>query len=409
LKQNLKQNRRFYIITLLIYIDMILYGFINSSRSIAYPLIKNEFGVSYDRQGLMVSAIAVFSVIACIVAGIMLGRLGFRKSLMLGFAFILSGMFCFRLANGFLFAAAMFLLIQMGLGFFEIGLNGMGVSAFTAKSALMMSLLHFFYGIGAIIGPAYAGLMTGSMGRNWRYIYFFGLFPALLLGIFTFIAAPGKPTQSLLKKNGHEEDDSPPAKRLSFFSALKEPVVWLFGITMGFGSTVEVGTTNWSALYLQDVYGFDPKIQGALFVSIFYILYTASRFLSGFIIEKIGYLKSITGGCVIVCLIFAAGFLLGERGIWILPVSGFFIAILYPTMLALSIPVFRENAQTVSSVIIPIAFTTNGLLQYSIGLINRFIGAEWGYRSSLVFSVLTFFLLLAVRKKVKAINPRSYL
>jgi fucose permease len=397
----LRQNRRFYIITLLIYIDMILYGFINSSRSIAYPLIKNEFGVSYDQQGLMVSMIAVFSVIACIVAGIVLERLGFRKSLMLAFVFIMIGMFCFRLADGFLFTAAMFLLIQMGLGFFEIGLNGMGVSTFTAKSALMMSLLHFFYGLGAIAGPAYAGLTTGSMGRNWRYIYFFGLLPALFLGIFTFIAAPGTRAQSAPKKTGPGEDDSPPAKKLSFFSALKEPMVWLFGVTMGFGSAVEVGTVNWSALYLQDVYGFDPKIQGAFFVSIFYILYTASRFLSGFIIEKIGYLKSVMSGCVIVCLIFSAGFLLGERGIWILPVSGFFIAILYPTMLALSIPVFRENARTVSSVIIPIAFTTNGLLQYFIGLINRFIGAEWGYRSSLVFGVLTFLLLLVVRKKVK--------
>ncbi|MDR1655447.1 MAG: hypothetical protein LBR96_05560, partial [Treponema sp.] len=62
------------------------------------------------------------------------------------------------------------------------------------------------------------------------------------------------------------------------------------------------------------------------------------------------------------------------------------------------------NAQAVSSVIIPIAFTTNGLVQYSIGLINRFIGAEWGYRSGLVFSALTFFLLLAVKKKVKTIH-----
>jgi fucose permease len=286
----------------------------------------------------------------------------------------------------------------------------MGVSTFTAKSALMMSLLHFFYGIGAIIGPAYAGMVTGGMEKSWRYIYFFGFFPALFLGILTFIGSPGK----LKAGEDHPAGSSgnqgeTPAKKLSFFSALKEPVVWLFGITMGCGSTVEVGTTNWSALYLQDVYGFDPKVQGALFVSVFYILYTASRFLSGFVIEKIGYLKSITGGCVIVCLIFAAGFLLGERGIWILPVSGFFIAILYPTMLALSIPVFRENARAVSSAIIPIAFTTNGLFQYLIGLINRYIGAEWGYRSCLVFSVLTFFLLLAVRKKVRTVSAAVYL
>ena len=42
-------------------------------------------------------------------------------------------------------------------------------------------------------------------------------------------------------------------------------MVWIFSITIGFMEVVEFGTTNWGALYLQDVYGLDPRTVGATF------------------------------------------------------------------------------------------------------------------------------------------------
>ena len=46
-------------------------------------------------------------------------------------------------------------------------------------------------------------------------------------------------------------------KKPSFITILKNPMVWIFSITIGFMEVVEFGTTNWGALYLQDVYGLD--------------------------------------------------------------------------------------------------------------------------------------------------------
>jgi fucose permease len=158
---------------------------------------------------------------------------------------------------------------------------------------------------------------------------------------------------------------------------------------------------NWSALYLQDVYGLDPSASGAVFVSVFFILYTASRLVSGFFIEKAGYMNSLLLAALGIVLLFIGGFALGERGIRILPVTGAFIAVIWPSMLAVSVRVFKVRAQAVSGVIIVIAFTLSGVIQYGIGLTNRFAGAAWGYRSCLVYSLILLFLLYRLRRALR--------
>jgi hypothetical protein len=54
---------------------------------------------------------------------------------------------------------------------------------------------------------------------------------------------------------------------------------------------------------------------------------------------------------------------------------------------------------------IAISGLTNALIQLAAGFINRYMGAAWGYRSALVFSLLLLFLLVFIRKKT--ISPSA--
>jgi fucose permease len=390
-----KERRRFYLITCLIYVGMSFYGFVNSMRGVAYPLLKNDFGISYTQQGFLVFVVSVFSVVTCVAAGIALNRFGFRKTLLFGFAVTLAGMVSVRFASGFVIAAAFLLVMQIGLGCFEISLNGMGVRTFTEKSALMMNLLHFFYGVGAIIGPVFAGWAARGADSGWRSLYVAGAVPVFVMAVFSVIATQKDPDKD--GKTGEKRR----AKKQSYFAVMKQGNVWLFGLIMGIGSSVEVGTINWSGLYFQDVYGLDPKTAGAAFISVFYILYAVSRFFSGFVIERAGYTRSLSIAVFCVILTLAAGFVLGERGIWVLPLSGLFIAIVYPTMLALSVGCFGEEAQNASGVIIPFSFAVNSLLQYCIGLVNRYAGEQWGFRCCLLYAAALFLLLRLLKNRLR--------
>jgi fucose permease len=264
----------------------------------------------------------------------------------------------------------------------------------------MMSLLHFFYGVGAILGPLFAGFTANGLGLNWRFIYPLGLVPAAIMVPLTFFITPKDAPPQGTADPPAAETAYVSGKQFTFWSALRNPLVWQFGLLLGFVSAGEVGSANWSGLYLQDVYGYDPKTTGAAFLSLFYILYTSSRLLSGFIIEKTGYFRSLSIASCIIIVLFAAGFGLGKNGVWILPFTGFFLSICYPTLLAAGIGIFREHAQTASSAMIVIAFSLNGMLQFLIGIVNRYIGKAWGYRNCLVYVIVFAILLQRLKYRI---------
>jgi fucose permease len=381
----------------IIYGTMLIFGLIENIKGVSYPLIKAEFNASYEQQGLMVSLLSSGYVFFCMVAGFFLARFGVKRALLSGFICIALGLLAVSFMPRFWTVAAALFLVFAGFGFFEVGINALATQVFTSRAALFMSLAHFFYGVGAVIGPQGAGILTGMGNLGWRQIYLLSVPLLALFFIPTLLARfPGKSGEA-------PGPDSPSGegKRLSFLSALKTPMVWIFSAALGLMVIVEMGSTNWGSLYFQDVYGFDPRTRGAGFVSGFFILFTISRLVSGFLIEKIGYMRSLIGAAGMVILIFALGFGLGARGIWILPALGFFIAIMWPTTMAVVIGFFGRDAAVMSSAIIVLGGAINAVMQLFIGLTNRYLGAAWGYRSCLVYALLLMGVLLFLQRRME--------
>ena len=373
--------------------NMALLGFLNSMRGVSFPLIRNGFNASYNDMGLMNALIYFAAVCACIASGIYMNRFGLKRTVVTAFFFVILGAGSFYFASAFWMAVGFYLILQSGFCFFEISLNGIGVSVFTRKTGLMMNLLHFFFGVGAIGGPRFIGFMVNSRDMSWQEVYPITLIPAIILLAVTVLIRFPDTTETAASRQGP-----------SFWASLKDPMVWHFGFILGIAGSIEGCSVSWSGLYLQDVYGLDPSTVGAVFVSVFYLLYTLSRFLSGFVIEKIGYIRSILVACLTIVALFSTAFILGRTGIYLLPVVGFFVAIMWPTILAVSVGVFRERAQTASSVMICIAFTLSGIIQYGFGLSNRFLGAAWAYRSCILYSLILLVLVFLLGRRIRALG-----
>ena len=178
-------------------------------------------------------------------------------------------------------------------------------------------------------------------------------------------------------------------------------MVWAFSITLGMGIVVEMSSANWGGLYFQDVHGLDPRTGGAAFLSAFFVSFTLSRLTCGFLVERIGYMRSLIGlGCIILA-IFITGFCLGARGIYVLPALGFFIGLLWPTIMAQAVTIFGEDAPVFASAMIAIGGSINAGVQFLVGLTNRFFGPAWGYRSSVAYTVLLITVLLLLSRKLR--------
>jgi len=384
---------------IVLYGTMFIFGFLENIKGVSYPLIKNEFGVSYETQGKMISILSTSYTIFVIGAGIML-RFGAKKVYFFGFACTLLAALSIYFSPGFWTAASSLFILFAGFGALEIAVNSVASELFTKKAALKMSLLHFMYGSGAMVGPKAAGILANpaGMGMSWRQIYLLTI-PLVLIvfipSIFTKSPRPGENREA-----GRNADRDDPQEHNNFFTALKTPSVWIFGITLGVMIGLEMASSNWGGLYFQDVYGMNPTTRGANFVSTFFVLFTISRLVSGFLIEKIGYMNSLVGSSLIIMIIFIAGFALGPTGIYVLPLLGFFLAILWPTIMAVAIRHFGYAAPVMTSAVIAIAGLLNAGIQLAMGYFNQWIGNGWGYRSCLLFAGILIFLLLVFKDRM---------
>jgi fucose permease len=386
-------KRKRIMLFIIIYATMFFFGFVENIKGVSFPLIKAEFGVNYESQGGLVSLTWFGYVVFCFVASMFMQHFGTKKSILTGYILICTGAAATLMAPSFWTASMTLLVVNAGFGFFEVGSNALGTVAFTKNTALMMSLMHFFYGFGAILGPKTAGILNNKLNFTWRQVYVVVIIPLII--VFMFILA------TKFNNENTEGEKNEEATKITFIGAFKNPLVWVFSLTLGFMEVIEFGAANWGGLYLNDVYNLDPTIVGASFVSIFYILFTLSRLFSGMAIEKIGYIKSLIIATISTIVIFLAGFALGRNGIWLLPATGFFIAIMFPTMMAVCTKFFAEDAATITSAIITLSGAVNGVFQLIIGFTNQYAGEAWGYRSCLLYAAVVLAMLNRLSKKIK--------
>ncbi|MCL2472775.1 MAG: MFS transporter [Treponema sp.] len=409
-----------FLLFFILYGTMFLFGYIENIKGVTYPLIKAEFDVSYDQQGVMVSLLSLSYVLFCFIGGILISSFGVKKSFAAGYIIMIIGLAGAFFMPGFLHVSAALFLVSASFGLFEVSINALGTQVFTAKAALLMSLLHFFYGAGSSLSPRLSGVMASFM--DWRNIYLLSI-PLVLLffipSLFTAFprqygegeaaklpadspvdSAAGIPVENPAENPTENPTDRNKA-RVTFFGALKTPMVWVFGIALGLMVTVETSSANWAGLYFQDVYHLDPKTSGAAFISNFFILFTISRLLGGFAIEKIGYMRSLFIAVLATLVIYILGFILGSNGINILPGLGLFVAILWPTTIAVAMGYFREDAPIMTSAMIVIGGTLNSGIQFLIGLVNRLAGPAWGYRSCIFYSVLVIISVVILARSLR--------
>jgi len=380
---------KYLLLFVILFIAMFLFGFIENVKGVTYPLIKLNFDVSYERQGMMVSVLALSYVLFCIVGGILIGYWGVKKTFVLGSVFMVLGLAGAFFLPGFLPVAAALFAVSAAFGLFEVSTNALATQIFTTRAALFFSLMHFFYGAGSTLSPLAAGYIAAAL--DWRMIYLFSI-PLVFVFFVPSVLARFPKTEGA---------DKAGIKKASFFTALKTPMVWIFAAVLGLMVGVELSSPNWAGLYFQDVYNLSAETSGAVFVSNFFIFFTISRFLSGFIIEKIGYMRCLFIAVFAAILIFSIGFILGAKGIHVLPVLGFFVAIFWPTLLAAAMVYFRQDSAVMTSAIIVIAGLINSGIQYAIGLTNRLIGPAWGYRSAILYAVLIIAALLVLTRLQK--------
>lgn len=383
------------IILSILFVAMVIIAISDGFKGIMVPLVKDAFQASYQETGLFNSAISLGNVTASLIAAYLLSRIGLKKTMIAGYVIVFAVMSSFPLIGSFSAATLAYTLLRFGFVIYLMGINGLAATS-SSSPGKMLTLTHFFYGFGAIFGPSLASYLISNNVFTWKTIYT----PVSLAVIVSVIL-------TLIVKIPKQENPKESSKggSVSILEILKMPEVWLFGIASSFLGQLETATMTWGVLYLKDALGADPVAVGATFLTVFFLCFAIARFVSGFVIEKIGYVRTELLSIIFTILIMLLGFLLGQNGIWVLAASGFPAAVIWPTLLAIISRIYKEHAPVYMSMILFMCGTVSIFMQALTGWVNQNIGAQWGYPYLLlpgtVGLVLFVLLIKFLRKKGK--------
>ena len=143
------------------------------------PEIMATFGIGEAQAGLLLGAGSLGYALGPIIGGVLLDRQKLKLMMVL----------CFGLETGFLIAFGLTPLFFLTV-LFNFGLVFMGGQLETAANYMpnivgarsvssVMNLVHFFFSVGALIGPILIGSML-NRGGDWRnYLFYLAVPPGI--------------------------------------------------------------------------------------------------------------------------------------------------------------------------------------------------------------------------------------
>lgn len=375
-------------LTIFCFFCMMVFGFFENMKGITIVPIRETFDVGYTHIGAMLFISSLGYLIAVYMGGRLTMHMGYKTILVIGFSCSMTACIGFMAAYRFWIVIACFFLLNLGYGFFEVSVNSLGAKIFIKNAAVMMNITHLFYGVGSAGGPIYSAHVLEAVS-DWRVVYLFAA-AILLFGLLCMVRLRFPPVDRL--PPDRDRSAVKPGVRFASF----DWTVLLFTLALGLQVSLELGTGNWLANYLQMERGLDT-VASARYLTGFFIAFTMGRLVGGFICERIGYMRTIQWFMVACIACFVAGFMVGDRFLFVFSLAGFFVSILFPTMMAVIAREYPHRASIIMGTVITGAGAVNMIANFVIGRLNDAVSISFGFLFVAVLGVVGLLMTIGLR------------
>ena len=367
----------------------------------ALPKILVSFGWSYFAAGLVLAANSVAYFTFTFVGGYLVKHFGPKRTMLSGLAIGALGMLFFAATPDPMTNILLSALMGIGQGCVEISVNWATLRLDTRQTGRPMNLMHGAFAVGAIIGPLALSALVGA-GFDWVAIYrwmsaCYAAMALLILGLPMALSSAA--------------DNAPAGEaRLSRHAAY-----WLGFVALFFYVGVELGVSNWVAVYFVSTLSY-PAATSGLLVSVFWAGLLAGRFgvpllyhgqrqdmvLMGFSVLAT---LAIAGLCLLSFLPLGAG--TAELGAALVFLSGLGCSIFYPAVITLLGGCFPQA----QSQAIGFAATGGGIGAFVFPFAMSALAQGWGLRAGFatyaVFGVAMTLAALGLSLAAKAVPARK--
>jgi fucose permease len=311
---------------LLAYVAFIALGMPDGLLGIAWPTIRQGFGIPIDALGMLFLTATSGYLFSSFVSGKLISKFQVGNVLVVSCLLTGTALIGYTLVPAWWMMVALGVLAGLGAGAIDAGLNTYIAAYFNAG---MMQWLHASYGIGITMGPI---IMTLSLTSpdSWRTGYrIVGIFQLLLALCFVFtlsLWARGKSASTDLVKKITEY-------KTPFSETLRQPSVWLSMLLFALYVGAEVSLGTWTYSLLTESRGVPTQIAG-FWAGSYWATFTIGRILAGLFAKRVSVEKLV--------LIGTSGAIFGACLLWWNPATwtnvaavaliGFSIAPIFPAL-----------------------------------------------------------------------------
>ena len=271
-----------------IYIAFIGLGVPDSLIGSAWPAIHAEMNIPVEAVSILTFIISGCTVLSSMFSSGILNKLGTAKVTAFSTAMTAAALLGFSFAPSFWFMIPLAVVLGLGAGAIDSGLNNYVALHFKASH---MNFLHCFYGVGVSLSPY---LMSQALSNaGWRSGYRYAFYVQAAITLLLIVSVP-----MWKKSSSADESDEENSVNLTLFQMAKMPEIRQVWIIMLATNAIEYACGVWGSTYLVSEKGFEAK-HGALALTVYYIGMSIGRFISGLLSAKISTWKRIGIGSVI--------------------------------------------------------------------------------------------------------------
>jgi len=385
-----QEARNLRLIQGLTYLMFFMFAMTTDAVGAIIPKLIPEFQLSMKAAAAFHYVPMAAIAIGAIMLGVLADRWGRRPTIVFGLALYGISSLLFVAGNSFAAFVSLLAISGLGVSIFKVGALALvgDISSSTTDHTAQMNKVEGFFGVGAIVGPAIvAMLLRGSV--SWKYLY---AMASMLCGVLILVALMVRYPNSTQRS-----EDS-----FSFGRALqmmRDPYALGFSLLIMLYVCVEVAIYVWMPTYLQG-YSKGPAWLVAYSLSLFFALRAAGRFAGARLLRRfswadvLGVFSFAIAGCFL-------GSLWGgpQLGAWLLPLSGLFMSVMYPTLNSKGISCFeRREHGAVAGVILFFTACAAAAFPLAMGAVGDAFGSvKFGFVLATAFAVALFLALLCNR------------
>nr|QCO92842.1 hypothetical protein [uncultured bacterium] len=362
-------------------------GVITAAIGPSLPDLAGNTASTLSGVGGLFTGLFLGSLGAQILNGLLLDRLGPRWIILIGLTITAVGILGVSLSNSLPLALACATFAGLGHGTINLVMNVSISNLFPDRRASVLNLLNVFYGIGAFIAPAVAGLALRLSNSSLPALWAGAGIELLLLPLFLWLFhIPAAKQTTPKERNGR--------------SLLSSPALWLLGVMLLIYVGLENGAGGWVSTYLQQTTPLTAA-SAALGASCFWLALTAGRVVGSFLgarwqartLLTVSLLVALGGGLTI----------LASTGSPVFSILGFVLlgfgfGPVFPTTLAIITAIFSAVPGAAASIGTSMGSVGGMLIPWLQGVVLENNGPHAGALLLPLGSFLMLTCLAAVRR-----------